>query len=180
MRHLKYSFLLITIICAGCADSSSHQSNPTAHVAAVSKELPTGLPEAQIAIMTSLPPLELWTPTKAEAKAAEKAILDHLRSLKASDARTSYIKKQSERILTQYSKYRLQIIGGFTRDTKGKYIWFNYIPMPYEILPGEIVDQFPDWKTELVAVEDGGISFWEIKYDVETKSCRELRINFET
>ncbi len=58
-----------------------------------------------------------------------------------------------------------------------KYIILNYLPVPWELTEGQYQDPVPNWRTEWVLVEDGGIHFWRIEYDVTTKQCRQFRVN---
>lgn len=102
-----------------------------------------------------------FTPSTAEVIEAEKLILQKLKKESTED---KYLKK----IYDQWSSYGRQYVG-FIDATGEKVIWVNYFPAQSSIanrIAKEVID-----------VEDGGCSYWNIKVNMPRKKVFDMMIN---
>jgi hypothetical protein len=100
---------------------------------------------------------DYWTPAKDDVRKLEEKIEFYLR--KVSDRR-------SPALWSKLAEYRRQYAGII--ENGHKKIYANFFCKTAQIA---------DWKTNPVAVEDGGDCFFQIKFDVEAGTFSNLYIN---
>ncbi len=100
---------------------------------------------------------EAWTPSQADVLALEKGIQAYLRQA-APD--------RSERGWSNLAEYRRQYVGVVLE--KRRVIWANFF-----------CSFGGDWTTQRVVVDDGGECFFTVRYDVDSATFSDLRINGE-
>ena len=109
---------------------------------------------------------ESWQIKEKDVKKALKAIGIFLRNEKAHENIGKYEKIQIKYISDNFNTYNVQFI---PRTINGsKIIYCNFFK------PASI---YPNWKTEETLVIDGGNSFWQIEYNIETGKCSNFNVN---
>ena len=106
-----------------------------------------------------------WTPTAADIAEAERFVREKLPSLTASP---SYQQEAVARIAARLAEYRRQYVGLRGEDGEQS-IWVNFFAAPE--------DRYPDWTRSIVSVRGGGEDYFQLTVDMDSFSCRELRIN---
>lgn len=109
-----------------------------------------------------------WTPTPAEIEEVETLMKKHI--LKTVRKR-GLINQFGDRpvIHENFEKYIRQYMG-YINQKGQKIVWVNCFWKAYE-------NEFPDWKTHLVDVMDGGSYFWHIKVNLNNKKCTSYIVN---
>jgi hypothetical protein len=106
-----------------------------------------------------------WTPTAADIAEAERLVREKLPSLTASP---SDQQAAVPRIAARLAEYRRQYVGLRAADGQPS-IRVSFFAGPE--------DRHPDWTRSIVSVRGGGEDYFQLTVDMETSSCRELRIN---
>ena len=125
------------------------------------------VPRENIAILQSGIYLEydsVWKPLDIQVDAAISCTINYLKAELA--AGRDDPNHGVSNILKEITNYRFQVIP-VVEDGK-QFIYLNCSNKNME---------FPDWRTQITFVFDGGYWFWMIKYDVEKDKCLDLRIN---
>lgn len=127
-----------------------------------------------------------WTPSSDDVATAAKAAYRFLQSAKQ-DPRIAfpYLASGSEKhraraienaknelglVIRDYGKYQGQYVGFIIKGKRR--IICNYLD-----LEGWNPDFLPDLSARFMDVNDGGHHFWQIEYDLESKTCSNLQIN---
>ena len=95
-----------------------------------------------------------WTPSEEQISKAEPDIL-------------KYIEQSNPRIFQNLNKYRCQY-WGITVEGR-KRIYCNFFRLTW--------DERFSWRTEPVIVFDGGDSYFQLEYDIETEKCLNFMVN---
>lgn len=101
---------------------------------------------------------ETWTPDKAEVLQLEARIAAYLKKAAA---------KQSPNLWSKIASYKRQYFGLIRNNHR--VIFTNFFCDSFQV----------DWKSTVVAVEDGGDCFFTVMYEINRASFSELRINGE-
>ena len=96
-----------------------------------------------------------WTPTKTQIREAEPAILE-------------YIEKSDEKIFSNIEYYVCQYFGIIVNNRKHIYCNFLWLDQDVE-----------EWRSKLIEVDDGGNYYFQLEYDVRTKTCLNFSVNGE-
>jgi hypothetical protein len=107
-----------------------------------------------------------WTPTEEDIMKAEKKSRAYLEQCCVTN---KYAAMNIHKILAQWESYRRQYIGLIEKNGD-KTIWINYFHTSF-------LETFPDWDEHLVFVIDGGNAFFNIKVNLNTGTCYDLKIN---
>ena len=96
-----------------------------------------------------------WTPAEADIAEATPRI-------------KAFLITQSPSIASRLATYRCQYFGVFI-DGKRR-IYCNFFPAD---------DVWPDWnwRTAPLSVDDGGDSYFQLEYEIETKRCLNFMVN---
>ena len=108
-----------------------------------------------VAYNTGRKVMQYWTP--AETDIAEAT--PHIRA---------FLITQSPSIASRLPTYRCQYFGVII-DGKRR-IYCNFFPVD---------DAWPDWdwQTDPLSVDDGGDSYFQVEYEIETKRCLNFMVN---
>jgi hypothetical protein len=98
-----------------------------------------------------------WIPTLEQADSSIQAIVPFLLDKWRAGGRNG---DKVREILDQLDSYRVQFVG----QMKGgkRVLWCNFFPA---------TDDFPEWRVLEYTVLDGGISYWQLRYDTDTGEC---------
>ena len=124
-----------------------------------SQSIPIG---NRVILQSDFPKKSTWIPTEEQTDMALGKILEFINNPTGVD---DWQKSEIEKIKSNISLFKVQFIG---IESEGKKrIWCNFFR-------GEGFDY---WKKGIVFVLDGGFSFWQIEYDLETGTCKNFKSN---
>jgi hypothetical protein len=120
---------------------------------------------------------DYWRPSVAQVTEAEKVVRRFVERTSKnpqlaypnwSKTWIEWNRKKLAEIEPNYAKYQIQFVGILVRGHRE--IYCNY----FRLLP---VMGGMDPSRQFVDVDDGGASFWNVRFVPETKECTELEIN---
>jgi len=109
-----------------------------------------------------------WLPLDSDITEAEKTCRVFL---SRTDEPNAYFRQCLPKISAELKGYKRQYFGLLGKNGE-KIVWINFF------WAGE-APVFPRWKQEPVVVLDGGLSFFNVKVDLQSKTCFDLKINGE-
>lgn len=110
-----------------------------------------------------------WTPESHIIRELDDKLASFLADKEKGEGLSKDRKEQLGQIILNLASQRRQYVG-FSKGGR-RLVRLNVLP-----LAGDD-DDFPRWEKEYVAVYDGGLSFWSINYDVNTKAFDSLVIH---
>jgi len=172
MKYLIFVIMILTFISCGKTQKSGSdlkpgQNDPKNEQPTDQKKELKGLKPNQTVIdagdnMTQVfgYGYKQWTPSDDDIAAAEK-LLNYCFDMEKSGTVDHFL----DRKLEQYNR---QFVGAI--NSKGeKIIWINCL-----ILAG---DNFKNWKTDIIMVNDGGNAFFNVRVNLITNTYYDLMIN---
>lgn len=109
-----------------------------------------------------------FTPTHDDVDKAEQALTEDLKLVKCPKAQYD----DQKEIAKKLAKYKLQIIG-YTDNEGNKTLLINAFRNDKDKDKG-IAE---DWLKQIIQVKDGGLYFWNIKYDIAKNHLFDFVIN---
>ena len=109
-----------------------------------------------------------WSPLDPDIIEAEKICRSFL---SRTDESNAYYRESLPKISSELKGYRRQYFGLLGKKGE-KIVWINFF------WAGE-APVFPRWEREAVVVLDGGLMFLNVKVDLQSKKCFDLKINGE-
>lgn len=109
-----------------------------------------------------------FSPTHDDVDKAEKALMEDLKSIKASKG----AKDAQNEIVTNLPKYKLQIFGYIDKNGD-KMLFVNCFRNDKD----EDKELANSWLKELIWVEGGGVYFWTVKYNLAKNALTEFKIS---
>jgi len=100
---------------------------------------------------------EPWTPTAEDLQAAEDDVIEEIR-------------RREPAIFERLSDYRCQFIGVVVDGERR--IFYNFFCTDDE-------DVHDSWRSEPVFVLDGGDDYFQLEYDLDTRTCVRFTVNGE-
>ena len=109
-----------------------------------------------------------WSPLDPDIIEAEKICRSFL---SRTDESNAYYRECLPKIVGELKGYKRQYFGLLGKKGE-KIVWINFF------WAGE-APVFPRWEREPVVVLDGGLMFFNVKVDLQSKKCFDLKINGE-
>ncbi len=118
--------------------------------------------ESTVILHADYPYKSTWMPSEEQA---QEALIKALNFIDHPTGVDEWQKTEISKIKKNISSYKVQFVG--IESNGNKRIWCNFFNR----------EDFDSWKTDVVFVLDGGWWYWQIEYDLETKSCVNFRSN---
>lgn len=115
------------------------------------------------------PNQQFFTPSEMEIQNVEAQLKNEIKSLNRN------YRNQNPRIDNNLKFYVRQYVG-YVNENGEKVIHINFLPKTYSEIGMDNVER-KVWKERWIEMEDGGSSYWQIKYSLKTKSFFDFFVN---